>query len=128
MPLLAEATFAVPSGNSSISPARTILTAESTLPLHSGKVALAFSAISATASRKALRAGLSGRALPDHMSSQEISVTIAIGLTSILWRLNRWGMSAYLAVRLMPFSFGLHHFLPYMIYLYYPQMKLARNK
>src|SRR5712691_6526668 len=78
VPLDCEATRALPSASNSTSPARTILTALSTRPLHSGRVALAFSAISATASRQAVRAGLSGTGLPSNMSSQEISVTIAI--------------------------------------------------
>ena len=56
VPLLWLATFAVPSGNSSTSPVRTSSTALSTRPLHSGSLALAFSAISATASRQACRA------------------------------------------------------------------------
>src|SRR5215467_3425044 len=70
LPLLWLATLALPSACSSTSPASTILTALSTRPLHSGSVALAFSATSATASRQAVRAGLSSRDLPANMSSQ----------------------------------------------------------
>src|SRR6266511_888506 len=58
VPLDWLATLALPSANSSTSPARTILTAASTRPLHSGNVALALAAISLTASRQAVRAGL----------------------------------------------------------------------
>src|SRR5262249_49141380 len=85
LPLLWLAILAVLSASSSASPASTILTALSTRPLHSGNLALALSAISATASRHAWRAGCSGSALPSSMSSQEISVTIAIVLNSITW-------------------------------------------
>jgi hypothetical protein len=58
------ATLAVPSTSNATSPASTILTALSTRPLHSGSLALALSAISATASRHAFRARVSGKALP----------------------------------------------------------------
>src|SRR6266571_1473883 len=79
VPLDWLATLALPSANSSTSPARTIATAFSMRPLTaSGNAALARSATSATASRQACRAGLSGTGLPSNMSSQEISVTIAI--------------------------------------------------
>src|SRR5215510_13060657 len=54
-PLDCEAILALPSASSSTSPLRTIATALSTLPLHSGRVCLARSAISATASRHACR-------------------------------------------------------------------------
>lgn len=57
LPLDWLATFALPSASNSTSPLSTILTALSTRPLHSGNVALALSAISATASRQAVRAG-----------------------------------------------------------------------
>src|SRR6266567_4439317 len=53
VPLDCEATLALPPSNSSTSPASTSATALSTRPLHSGRVALAFSAISATATRHA---------------------------------------------------------------------------
>src|SRR5262249_4550872 len=53
VPLDCEATFAVPSASNSTSPASTSLTAASTRPPHSGSLALALSAISATAARHA---------------------------------------------------------------------------
>jgi len=78
VPLLCEATRALPSARSSTSPLRTIATACSIRPLTvSGNAALALAAISAMAVRQACRAGFSGTGLPSNMSSQEISVTIA---------------------------------------------------
>src|SRR5262249_58647950 len=79
LPLLWLATFAVPSGSSSTSPASTSTTALSTRPLHSGSLAFAFSAIAATASRHAACAPKSG----EETSSQENSFTATIEVTSI---------------------------------------------
>src|SRR5436305_11532181 len=80
-PVVRLETVALPSGNNSTSPARTILTAESTRPLHSGRVSFALAAISATASRHALRAGFSKSGA--EASSQVISPTATMILTSI---------------------------------------------
>src|SRR5262249_24681065 len=77
VPLLWLATFALPSGSNSTSPLSTIAAAFSTLPLHSGNAALALSAISATASRQALRAGFSLLWVQVSLS-QEYSATIVI--------------------------------------------------
>ena len=60
VPLLWLATLALPSGKSSTSPLSTIANAFSTRPLHSGNVALAFSAISLTAFELAIGHALSG--------------------------------------------------------------------
>src|SRR5215217_716527 len=79
-PLDCEATRAVPSGNSSTSPASTSATALSTRPLHSGSLAFALSAIAATASRQAARAGLPKSGA--ETSSQENSFTATMILTS----------------------------------------------
>src|SRR5215831_3805549 len=86
VPLDWLATRAVPSGISSTSPASTILTAESTLPLHSGSLALALSAISATASRHACRVGVSN---PGTLaSSQLISRTATIDMPFLSQRVG----------------------------------------
>src|SRR6266571_1411807 len=77
VPLDWLATLALPSGNSSTSPLRTICTAFSTRPLTaSGNAALARSATSLTAWRQAMRAGLSKSG--EAMSSQENCATIVI--------------------------------------------------
>src|SRR5262249_39639069 len=76
LPLLWLATLALPSASSSTSPASTLLTALSTRPVHSGRVASAFSATSATASRQACRAGFSKAG--SAMSSQENCATIVM--------------------------------------------------
>src|SRR5438067_4360723 len=77
VPLDWEATRAVPSANTSTSPANTILTALSTRPLHSGNFAWALAAISATAARQAARLWPSGAEL----SSQGNAVPATIALT-----------------------------------------------
>src|SRR5262249_21161901 len=84
-----------PSAKSSTSPASTILTALSTLPLHSGNAVLAFSATSATASRHAVRAGLPKSA--EAMSSQANCATIVIVSFLFLRGLDLWACDLWLA-------------------------------
>src|SRR3989442_11579928 len=76
VPLDCEATLALPSASNSTSSLRTMATALSTRPLHSGSVCLARSAISATASRHARRVVVSKPGVL--ASSQVISFTATI--------------------------------------------------